>query len=108
MTDLEDCCDAPRSVHGEWYYPDGTAVPFDSPEWIIAFHKNRGPNEIRNSRQFYGSVRLFRQWSNPPERGRFRCELPTAAHPNVSQRLYANIGGFKIRTLLAISIIHVL
>ena len=93
VTDLEDCCDDPHTVHGEWYYPDGNAFPFDIPnKWTVTFRRNRGPNELRIGRQFYGSVRLFRQWSRPSERGQFRCELPSAADPNVTQTLYANIG----------------
>jgi hypothetical protein len=90
VTDLEDCCDAPHTVRGDWYYPDGSTVP--SGRGGHAFLRNRGPNEVINGRQFYGSVRLFRQLSNPPERGRFHCELPSAADPNVTQILYANIG----------------
>ena len=43
-----------------------------------------------NGEQFYGSVRLYRQWS-PAERGRFRCELPSAADLS-NQILYVNIG----------------
>ena len=95
VTDLVDCCGTPRTVHGDWYYPDGSTVPNDNtvtplgpPEFLI----NRGPNEVINARQFYCSVRLFRRWSSPPERGRFRCELPSAADPNATQILYANIG----------------
>ena len=97
MTDLEDCCDAPRTVRGDWYYPDGTVLPSSGPDYSIAdgsasFLKNRGPNEVRNGTQFHGSIRLFRRWSESPERGRFRCEIPSAADPNVNQTLYANIG----------------
>ena len=62
-----------------------------SAEFLI----NRGPNEVRNGRHFYGSVRLFHRWSSPPERGRFRCELPSMADPSVNQTLYANIGNFE-------------
>ena len=87
VTDLVDCCDAPRTVRGEWYYPDGRRVEFDA-----TFRRNRGPNELSNGQQFYGSVRLFRRWSRPSERGQFHCELPSAADPNVTQTLYANIG----------------
>jgi hypothetical protein len=94
VTDLVDCCDVPHTVRGDWYYPDGRTVP--SGDIIYpgeyAFLRNRGPNEVRNGRQFYGSVRLFRRYSNPPERGRFRCELPSAADPNVTPILYVNIG----------------
>ena len=61
---------------------------------LVAFQANRGPNEIINGRQFYGSVRLFRHYSRPPGRGRFQCELPSAADPNANQILYANIGRF--------------
>lgn len=92
VTDLEDCCDTPHTVRGDWYYPDGNVVLFIRP--YATFRSNRGPNEVINGRHFYGSVRLFRKWSQPRERGRFYCELPSAADPNVTQILYANIGGF--------------
>ena len=96
VTDLEDCCDAPHTVQGDWYYPNGSTV-LSSPGTHIAnggfaFLVNRGVNELINGRQFYGSVRLFRRWSGPPERGRFRCEIPSAADPNVTQILSVNIG----------------
>jgi hypothetical protein len=94
VTDLEDCCNTPHTVRGDWYFPDGNVVPIDSPSWISTFQQNRGPNEFVNGRQFYGSVRLFRQWSGPQGRGRFRCELPSAADPNTTDILYANIGEF--------------
>ena len=94
MTDLEDCCDAPRTRRGDWYYPDGNTVLLDIHGGAITLRANRGPKEIINGRQFNGSVRLFRQWSNPPERGHFRCEIPSAADPNTTQTLYANIGKF--------------
>ena len=90
VTDLEDCCDSPRTVRGNWYYPDGHVVVFDARG--STFLSNRGPNEIINGHHFYGSVRLFHRWSHPPRKGRFRCELPSADNPNVNQILYANIG----------------
>ena len=56
LTDLEDCCNDPRTAQGEWYYPDGNTVgSFGENE----FQRNRGANEVMNDRQFYGSVRLF-------------------------------------------------
>ena len=88
VTDLEDCCDAPHTVRGDWYYPDGRTVPTVNLSNLYhgsAFQRNRGPHEVNDGLQFYGSVRLFRRWSNPPERGRFRCEIPSAADPNVTQ-----------------------
>ena len=93
VTDLVDCCDALNTVHGDWYYPDGRRVEFN-PMSGATFRANRGSNEVINGRQFYGSVRLYRRYAYPPERGRFRCELPSAADPNVNQTFYANIGEF--------------
>ena len=91
-TDLVDCCAAPRTVRGNWYFPDGSVVQFNAGGSTL--RANRGPNEVRDGRQFYGSVRLFRRYSLPRGRGRFRCELLNAADPNSTQVLYANIGGF--------------
>ena len=90
-TDLVDCCDAPRTVRGNWYFPNGDIVT-DTGSRI--FRSNRGPNEERNGRQFNGSVRIFRRYTPLTPRGRFRCELPNAA--DVNQILYANIGEFII------------
>ena len=95
VTDLVDCCEPPHTVRGDWYYPDGRRVEFN-PVASVTFRANRGPNRVIDNRQFYGSVRLFHRWSNPPGRGRFRCELPSAANPSVNQTLYANIGEFNI------------
>ena len=94
VTDLEDCCDVPRTVHGDWYYPSGNIIAFDIQcgRTGATFRKNRGPNEVIDGRQFYGSVRLFRRWGRQPGKGRFRCELPSAANPNINQTLYANVG----------------
>ena len=94
-TDLQDCCARPRTVHGNWYYPNGEVVKFDTDGLNTAFRSNRGANERINGQQFYGSVRLFRRYG-PRERGRFRCELPNSANPSVNQTLYANIGKFII------------
>ena len=93
VTDLENCCNAPRTVHGDWYFPDGRRVEFN-PTASLSFRANRGPNEVRDGRQFYGSVRLFRRFGYPPGRGHFYCELPSAADSSVNQTLYANIGNF--------------
>ena len=90
ITDLEDCCAAPRTVRGDWYYPDGSRIEDSGNGFLV----NRGPNEVIDGEQFYGSVRLFRRFSGPPERGRFRCELPNAANPFVNQTLYVNICEF--------------
>ena len=97
ITDLVDCCGiesgspVSRTQHGDWYFPDGTTVGFGGGTQFLV---NRGPNEHINGQQFYGSVRLFRRFSGPPGRGRFRCELPSAANPSVNQTLYVNICEF--------------
>ena len=91
ITDLEDCCRSPNTTQrGNWYHPNGTAVEFYTEDTNAAFQRNRGPNEVRSGRQFYGSVRLWRRWS-PSERGRFYCKLPSAADPSVNQILYVYI-----------------
>ena len=98
VTDLVDCCESPRTVHGDWYYPDGHRVEFNPAASSSAtFRANRGPNEEINVRNFSGSVRLFRHYSNPPGRGCFHCELPSTANLSVNQTLYANISEFKFK-----------
>ena len=82
-TNLEACCNAGLqnldAPVGDWYYPNGTALPFDtSPEGGTTFRRNR----------VLMNVRLWRR-NTPPERGRFRCELPNAQ--NVNQTVYVNI-----------------
>ena len=95
ITDLRNCCATPRTEHGNWYYPSGSRVySVEVDRYGPAFLINRGPNEVRNGQQFNGSVRLFRRFSAIPERGRFRCELPSAADPSVDQTLYVNICEF--------------
>ena len=89
VTDLVDCCDTPRTVRGDWYFPDGTSVGSDGEGDV--FQANRGANENISGQTVYGSVRLWRRYSGAPERGRFYCELPSAANPSVNQILYANI-----------------
>ena len=96
VTDLEDCCGGTalpsgtmRTEHGDWYLPGGSRVGFDT-VGDVAYQANRGPNEVINGQTVNGSVRLYRRWS-PSGRGRFHCELPSAANPSVNQTLYAYI-----------------
>ena len=91
VTDLVDCCASPRTVRGNWYLPDGTRVGLDTGSHTPAFYANRGPNEVINGQTVYGSVRLYRRYTPPQGRGRFRCELPSAADSSVNQILYVNI-----------------
>ena len=102
VTDLVDCCgtesNTTRTEHGDWYFPDGTRVAESGGG--SRFLVNRGPNEVlSNGSQVYGSVRLYRRYSSPPGRGRFHCELPSAADPSVNQTLYANICEFITQQL---------
>ena len=85
ITDVVDCCGSDlesgtvRTKRGDWYYPNGSRVEFGGGTRFLA---NRGPNEVINGQQFYGSVRLFRRFSGITERGRFFCELPNATDPS--------------------------
>ena len=110
ITDLVDCCGSEsgtmHTVRGDWYFPNGSRVEFFrvGPLFLV----NRGPYEIINEQQINGSVRLFRRWSLVPERGRFRCELPNAANPNVNQILYVNICEFVTLIVCTHNIINIL
>ena len=96
VTDLVDCCDAPRTVRGDWYFPDGTRVGFDT-TFSAAYLANRGATQEIGGQTVYGSVRLYRRFAGSSERGRFYCELPSAANPSVNQTLYVNICEFITR-----------
>ena len=92
ITDLVDCCGAPHTEHGNWYYPNRSRVySVEVDRYGSAFLVNRDPNDVINGQQVNGSVRLFRRFSAIPERGRFCCELPSAANPSVNQPLCINI-----------------
>ena len=91
VTDLVDCCEPPRTVRGDWYYPDGGTIVFNTRG--ATFQRNRGANEVINGQHFFGSVRLWRRYT-PLERGLFRCEIPDAN--GVNQNLYVNICEFPI------------
>ena len=108
VTDLEDCCgrelDTPSgimsSVRGDWYTPSGARVGLGGSD--PAWQANRGPNEtLANGTRVYGSVRLYRRYT-PSERGRFRCELPSAANPTVNQIRYVNICEFVTQPVSSI------
>ena len=91
VTDLVDCCDSPNTVLGNWYYPNGRTVVFNTAGGT--FQSNRGANEVINDQRFNGSVRLWRRYT-PDERGLFRCELPDAN--GINQIFYVNICEFPM------------
>ena len=99
ITDLVDCCGTESgnvscTECGNWYFPDGTVVLDSNSDFGSRFQVNRGPNEEINVQTVYGSVRLFHRFSEVLGRGRFYCELPSAANPSVNQILYVNICDF--------------
>ena len=83
-TDRSDCCRA--SAQGHWYFPDGTQLRSFTQE--DAANTEPARNFFARSRAT-GIVRLSR-WGDPPQRGRFCCEIPNASGDNVT--LYVNIG----------------
>ena len=85
VTDLVDCCESPP--HGNC---DGhnIIVALDNDQ-DAKFQSNR--SQYSEETNVNGSVRLWRRLFYPPERGRFRWELPSAANPSVNQTLYVTI-----------------
>ena len=87
-TDRSGCCrssDADGLAQGEWYRPDGTQVGSFTQEDAA----NTGPRNFFSRNRGAGVVRL-NSIGTPPERGRFRCEVPNAA--GVMVTVYVNIG----------------
>ena len=90
VTDLVNCCESP--MLGNWYFPNGDPVTNTGDP---SYRSNRGQNEVRNGRQFYGSVRLFRRHIPPIQnQGPYRCVLPDRS--NVNQTLNAYLGEFQL------------
>ena len=87
-TNRSGCCRASdasdRVAQGHWYLPDGTRVESFSQE--VASDRTR--NFFSRDR-LTGVVRLHR-YGDPSERGRFRCEVPSADGDMVT--MYVNIG----------------
>ena len=68
ITDLSTCCGSSEGAHrGDWYFPDGTRLPFNSP--------NAGIYEFREAQRVYLSRRNN---ANSPT-GIYRCDIPTNA-----------------------------
>ena len=89
VTDLVRCCQNPRL--GSWHFPNGSIVQEEQGNVfsVSTYRSSWGQHEILNHHQFYGSVRLYRRFTNSTLGG-FRCELPDAN--NVTQTLYAILG----------------
>ena len=39
VTDLEDCCKLPHTVYGDWYYPNGSVVQYDTGDHNATFRR---------------------------------------------------------------------
>ena len=88
VTDLEDCCET--EMLGNWYFPNGNLVTNTGDP---SYRSNRGQKEVRNGRQFYGSVHLFRRRVPLVQNeGPYICVLPDRF--NVDQTLNAYLGEF--------------
>ena len=88
-TDLNTCCSGIQGTHrGDWYFPDGTRLPFPNPSYAII--------ESRQERR----VEL-RRYSGTEPTGIYRCDIETVAvHDNdngmretVYVGLYTSNGG---------------
>ena len=83
-TDLNTCCTGGQGIHrGDWYFPNGTRLPF-------------GPAAIHESRR-KKRVDLRRISATSPT-GMYHCDIATTDHNETTQKrvyvgLYANGGG---------------
>ena len=63
-TDLNTCCSGPQGSHrGDWYFPDGTRLPFSGDT-----NEGRGAQRVD-----------LRQTSATGPTGIYRCDIPTRA-----------------------------
>ena len=66
QTDLETYCSASLGFHrGDWYFPNGTILPFNSPKQAV--FENRGGKRVDLRRRTQGTS------------GIYRCDIPTNA-----------------------------
>ena len=103
-TDKSGCCRASNHpngtnvAQGQWYYPDGREVM----SYTVVYYNTSSPRNFFFRNRGTGRVRLNIQ-GNPSERGRFRCEIPSAAGGIVI--LYVNIGPSEWFVLSCMTII---
>ena len=74
ITDLDTCCRSGQGIHrGDWYFPDGTRLPFSEDGGDI--YENREDMRVDLRR---------RNNANSPT-GIYRCDIPTnAVHDNTN------------------------
>ena len=69
VTDLTTCCTGAQGLHrGDWYFPDGTILPFTA--YDVDTFEVRLPRRIDIRRNLN---------ANSPTVGIYRCDIPTAA-----------------------------
>ena len=67
VTDLSTCCSGAQGPHrGDWYFPDGTRLPFTGGGDIYEGRHDRSAN-------------ISRKNSNTVPSGIYRCDIPTNA-----------------------------
>ena len=66
-TNLEGCCGTPGMRHGEFYYPNGTAVPIEGEKY--GMYRNRGDHYLRLNQRLPAS-------DPDTVAGKYRCEIP--------------------------------
>ena len=95
VTDLSSCCSGTQGNHrGDWYFPDGTRLPFLSHD--VGFYEFRDAQRVDICR---------RNNANSPT-GIYRCDIPTnAVHDDdtsvrdtVYVGLYTDSGGMRTDT----------
>ena len=93
ITNLTNCCNNRTTMTGpvgDWYFPDGSTV-MSKKDIIISdspyFVRNRGISKLRLFIE--RNITANSSTTSPPERGRFRCEVPNSEGKN--QTYYINI-----------------
>ena len=99
ITDLATCCSGTDGSHrGDWYFPDGTRLPFPG---------NVDIYEVRDAQRVY----LSRKNNANSPTGIYRCDIPTNAVHDVTNSsvrdtpvyvgLYtASEGGMKVNSII--------
>ena len=80
-TDLSTCCSGTEGPHrGDWYFPDGTRLPFSAEG--VGIHEQRDAQRVELRR---------RNNANSPS-GIYRCDISTNAVPDFSVRDTVYVG----------------
>ena len=92
ITDLTTCCrDVDGAHRGDWYFPNGTRLPFNGPDTDTYEDRVSQRVDLRRSRDV-----------NSPTAGIYRCDIPTNAvhdatgisvRDTVCVGLYTDTGG---------------